>query len=375
MIKTAARQLSLCIGGALLGADPAQAQAYPDRPIKVVVPFPAGGPTDGMARIVSDRLGTVLGQSIVIENKGGGAGGSIGAKFVASADPDGYTILITPGGSLTTGPAVHKNIGYDPVKAFVPVAQLIETPLIIERASVTAGEDDGRARRLCQGQSRQDQLGLAGLRRRAASAARTVQARSRHQYPARALSRHRADALRDPRRRSPGRRRSDDHEPAHIEAGKLRPIAIAGDVRTSEAARRADRDRSWLPEVAIAVLARRRGAGGHAAGDHRQAQHGVPRKPQAAGDAARCWPSSAPRSRSARRPSSAKCWPRSSSCGPASSTTPTSRWSERRSTAGYGGGHEVPARQRCCLAGWRCVQRIQPAHGSGPRTIRTGRSR
>ena len=117
--------------GALFRADPATAQAYPDRPIKVVVPFPAGGPTDGMARIISDRLGTVLGQSIVIENKGGGAGGSIGAKFVAASDPDGYTILITPGGSLTTGPAVHKNIGYDPVKAFVPVAQLIETPLVV----------------------------------------------------------------------------------------------------------------------------------------------------------------------------------------------------------------------------------------------------
>ena len=84
-----------------------------------------------MARIISDRLGTVLGQSIVIENRGGGAGGSIGAKFVAAADPDGYTILITPGGSLTTGPAVHKNIGYDPVKAFVPVGLVIETPLIV----------------------------------------------------------------------------------------------------------------------------------------------------------------------------------------------------------------------------------------------------
>jgi tripartite-type tricarboxylate transporter receptor subunit TctC len=117
---------------ALLGADSVQAQSYPDRPIKVVVPFPAGGPTDGMARIISERLGTVLGQSIVIENRGGGAGGSIGAKFVAASDPDGYTILITPGGSLTSGPAVHKNIGYDPVKAFAPVAQLIETPLVIE---------------------------------------------------------------------------------------------------------------------------------------------------------------------------------------------------------------------------------------------------
>jgi tripartite-type tricarboxylate transporter receptor subunit TctC len=123
---------SLCMGGALLRADVVHAQAYPHKqPIKVVVPFPAGGPTDGMARIISERLGTVLGQSIVIENRGGGAGGSVGAKVVASADPDGYTILITPGGSLTTGPAVHSNIGYDPFKAFSPVAELIETPLII----------------------------------------------------------------------------------------------------------------------------------------------------------------------------------------------------------------------------------------------------
>jgi len=108
-----------------------QTQTFPNRPIKVIVPFPAGGPTDGMARIISDRLGTVLGQSIVIENRGGGAGGSVGAKVVASADPDGYTILMTPGGSLVTGPAVHKNIGYDPFKVFTPIGKLIETPQYI----------------------------------------------------------------------------------------------------------------------------------------------------------------------------------------------------------------------------------------------------
>ncbi len=106
-------------------------QSYPNRPIRVIVPFPAGGPTDGMARIISDRLGQVLGQSIVIENRGGGAGGSVGAKVVASAEPNGYTIMITPGGSLTNGPAVHRNIGYDPVKAFAPVALLITAPLIL----------------------------------------------------------------------------------------------------------------------------------------------------------------------------------------------------------------------------------------------------
>jgi tripartite-type tricarboxylate transporter receptor subunit TctC len=118
---------------ALIGLPCAQAQAqpYPNRSIRMVVPFPAGGPTDAMARIISDRLGTVLGQTVIVESRGGGAGGSIGAKAVAAADPDGYTLLITPGGALTTGPAVHSNIGYDPIKAFVPVARVTESPNII----------------------------------------------------------------------------------------------------------------------------------------------------------------------------------------------------------------------------------------------------
>jgi tripartite-type tricarboxylate transporter receptor subunit TctC len=121
---------ALCAGLALHAAAPAEAQTYPSRPIKVVVPFPPGGPTDGMARIVSDRLGAVLGQPIVVENKGG-AGGGIGGKYVAEAEPDGYTILMSPGGSLTTGPIINPNIGYDPAKALAPVAQLIETPIIV----------------------------------------------------------------------------------------------------------------------------------------------------------------------------------------------------------------------------------------------------
>ncbi len=136
MVIRALMATAFCVAGALhfTGAAQAQAQAHgwpTKQPVKIVVPFPAGGPTDGMARVVSERLGSVLGQTIVIENRGGGAGGSVGAKFVASSDPDGYTILLTPGGSLTTGPAVHKNIGYDPVKVFTPVAQVMETPLVI----------------------------------------------------------------------------------------------------------------------------------------------------------------------------------------------------------------------------------------------------
>jgi tripartite-type tricarboxylate transporter receptor subunit TctC len=122
---------ALCGALTLLAPRSVQAQDYPNRPIKVVIPFPAGGPTDGMARIISDRLGAVLGQSIVIENRGGGAGGSNGAKVVAAAEPDGYTILLTPGGALTSGPAIHTNIGYDPLKVFTPVGLLTESPQIM----------------------------------------------------------------------------------------------------------------------------------------------------------------------------------------------------------------------------------------------------
>ena len=71
----------------------------------------------------------------MVENRGGGAGGSIGAKVVATADPDGYTILMTPGGSLTTGPAVHKNIGYDPLKVFTPVGAAHRHAAVHLRAS------------------------------------------------------------------------------------------------------------------------------------------------------------------------------------------------------------------------------------------------
>jgi tripartite-type tricarboxylate transporter receptor subunit TctC len=74
----------LCAAGSLASITLAQAQSYPNKPIKMVVPFPAGGPTDGMARIVSDRLGVVLGQSVVVENRGGGAGGSIGPTATRS---------------------------------------------------------------------------------------------------------------------------------------------------------------------------------------------------------------------------------------------------------------------------------------------------
>jgi len=102
---------------------PGRADHYPDHPIKLVVPFPAGGPTDVAARLIAQALSSKLGQSVVIENHAG-AGGRIGAKLVATAEPDGYTLLL--GGTnvnAITG-ALYSNLGFDPIDSFAPIAAI-----------------------------------------------------------------------------------------------------------------------------------------------------------------------------------------------------------------------------------------------------------
>ena len=117
--------------GLLAVATPASAQPYPNKLIRIVAPFPPGGPTDGAARLIADRLSTLFGQTVVVENRPGGAGGTVGVKSAASADPDGYTILFTPPGPLVTAPAIFRNVGYDPMKAFAPVAAVFSSPQIL----------------------------------------------------------------------------------------------------------------------------------------------------------------------------------------------------------------------------------------------------
>jgi tripartite-type tricarboxylate transporter receptor subunit TctC len=114
-----------------LAAVSVSAQSYPNRLIKLVLPFPAGGPTDGAARLIAERLSASLGQTVVIENRAGGAGGTVGAKSVATAEPDGYTLLFTPPGPLATAPLIYKNVGYDPVKDFAPVATIFSSPQVL----------------------------------------------------------------------------------------------------------------------------------------------------------------------------------------------------------------------------------------------------
>jgi tripartite-type tricarboxylate transporter receptor subunit TctC len=113
-----------------LAATGAQAQNYPTRPITMIVPFAAGGPTDVIARIVSDHMSRTLGQQIVIENVAG-AGGTTGITRAAQSQPDGYTIMMGHMGTHGAAPALYPNLKYDPAKDFAPIGVAAGTPIVI----------------------------------------------------------------------------------------------------------------------------------------------------------------------------------------------------------------------------------------------------
>jgi tripartite-type tricarboxylate transporter receptor subunit TctC len=113
-----------------LGATPAPAQDYPTQTVKIVVPFVAGGGVDVVARIIAPRLSEELGQSVIIENRGG-AGGMLGAAAVAQSPPDGYTFLLGTGSTHGTNSSVYAKVSYDPVRDFVPVVLVSTSPLLL----------------------------------------------------------------------------------------------------------------------------------------------------------------------------------------------------------------------------------------------------
>ncbi len=112
----------------------AQAQTYPTRPIRVIVPFPAGGPTDIIMRIVGQRMSEILGQALIIENRGG-AGGMNGTDAVAKAEGDGYTIGVSTVGAMAISSSVQEKVPYDPIKDFKPITVLAKVPELLAVAT------------------------------------------------------------------------------------------------------------------------------------------------------------------------------------------------------------------------------------------------
>lgn len=133
-------KLVISIVSGLAFAASAHADNYPSKPITLIVPFAPGGTTDIVARIVADKLGKELGQSVVVENRGGG-GGSIGASAISKANPDGYTIGVSTISTHAVNPACNPKLGYDPVTGFAPITNMARTPNVLTVNSKSPAKD------------------------------------------------------------------------------------------------------------------------------------------------------------------------------------------------------------------------------------------
>ena len=122
--------IAAALACALGAAHEARAQAYPAKSIRLVVPFPAGGTTDVVARMISQKLNEAFGQPVLVDNRPG-AGGNIGAEIVATAPPDGYTLLVCSPAEIAINLSLYKKMPYDPIKSFTPVTLATSAPLVL----------------------------------------------------------------------------------------------------------------------------------------------------------------------------------------------------------------------------------------------------
>lgn len=129
-IRTIGRFIGLGISAALIFLGSAQAQSWPDKPIKLIIPFAAGGTTDIIGRVLAQQMTPILGQNVIVENRGG-AGGNIGAEVVAKSPADGYTLLLASGSMLTVNPHMYKKMAVNYSKDFAPISTLVSGPMII----------------------------------------------------------------------------------------------------------------------------------------------------------------------------------------------------------------------------------------------------
>ncbi len=171
---------------ALAPAQSAVAQSYPTKPIRWIVTYPPGGPTDVVARAIGAKLTEAWGQQIIIDNRAG-AGGMIGTELGARAAPDGYTLLFGTSAGMTINPALQSRLPYDPVKDFAPVSLLVINPQLLVLNPTVTGELRERTRGACQSQARPAQLcvGWPGLSQSPWNG--TAEGAHWHQYRSRAL--------------------------------------------------------------------------------------------------------------------------------------------------------------------------------------------
>jgi tripartite-type tricarboxylate transporter receptor subunit TctC len=115
---------------AALASFPVQSQTYPAKPVRLIVPFPPGGNTDTLGRIMAQKLSDAFGQQFFVENRAGGAG-VVGAEAAAKSSPDGHTIFFGTTGALSSAPALQRGLAYDPIKSFAPISALAGAPVVV----------------------------------------------------------------------------------------------------------------------------------------------------------------------------------------------------------------------------------------------------
>src|SRR5207249_6814321 len=125
-----AAALTATLAASLLAAVPAQGQQYPNKPIRIVVPFAAGGTSDILARAIGPHVTTAWGQPVIVENRTG-ANGNVGADYVAKSAPDGYTMLLSDVGALSINPSIYTNMPFDPAKDFSPIVMVSYSPHVL----------------------------------------------------------------------------------------------------------------------------------------------------------------------------------------------------------------------------------------------------
>ena len=161
-LKAITRLLQSLLLALALVASGADAQAFPDRPLKLVVPFPPGGATDVLGRILVKRMGEILGQPFVVENKGG-AGGTIGTDFAAHQPPDGYTLVLVNAIPHTASRKLYPDLRYDPVKSFVPIGSIGTVRYILAINKDVPAKDYAQFVQLARAEPGKLNFGTAGI--------------------------------------------------------------------------------------------------------------------------------------------------------------------------------------------------------------------